>query len=247
MSVDPMPNGYSSHIQPPKIEDAGTLTWWEAQYTAILTKLKDLVDHGKAQEAYKEIPMAMDMAQNYTSNGQNVEVSDKSNFDSTIGKYINAIQEDFDQYSSGKIPTDPNTGKPIDYAGDAQFAKSKIEALMKQYPEFADALGDVSNQLDAMFTLPSGQTDLASYWASLWKLPDPTDTSQKDAYQGTSVVSNAINAARNDVESQNTILNSQMQTYSKDASKDLAFEQDCFRSEMDMIKAPVTAAQSASS
>ena len=118
---------------------------------------------------------------------------------------------------------------------------------MKQYPEFADALGDVSNQLDAMFTLPSGQTDLASYWASLWKLPDPTDTSQKDAYQGTSVVSNAINAARNDVESQNTILNSQMQTYSKDASKDLAFEQDCFRSEMDMIKAPVTAAQSASS
>jgi len=38
-----------------------------------------------------------------------------------------------------------------------------------------------------------------------------------------------------------------MQTYSKDASKDLAFEQDCFRSEMDMIKAPVTAAQSASS
>ena len=131
---------------------------------------------------------------------------------------------------------------------------------MNQYPEFAAALGetknsqgqfegDLTNQLDAMFTIPSGssETTLPDWWASLWGLPDPTNTPQKSAYQGTSPVSNAINAARNDVESQNTILNSQMQTYSKDASKDLAFEQDCYRSEIDMLKAPVTAAQSASS
>lgn len=241
--VQPVPGGYSSNIKPPDIENAGTLEEWEGMYTAILTHLKNLVDAGKAQEAYKEIPLAMDMAQNYTTNGQNVEVSDKSNFDNTIGQYINAIQEDFDQYSSG-------SASDTDYAQDAQYARQQINSLMtdSKYKDFADALGDVTSQLDAMvpskYTSPS---DLAGYWAGLWKLPDPNTTSQTNAYQGTSPVSNAINAARNDVESQNTILNSQMQTYSKDASKDLAFEQDCYRSEIDMLKAPVTAAQSASS
>lgn len=241
--VQPVPGGYSTNIKPPEIEDAGTLADWEAMYTAILTHLKHLVDAGKAQEAFKEIPLLMDMAQNYTTNGQNVEVSDKSNFDNTIGQYINAIQEDFDQYSSG-------SASDTKYAQDAQYAAQQIKALMNNpaYKDFASALGDVTSQLDAM--VPSKYStpgDLANYWASLWKLPDPTVTTQSSAYQGTSPVSNAINAARNDVESQNTILNSQMQTYSKDASKDLAFEQDCYRSEMDMLKAPVRAAQSASS
>lgn len=236
---DPVTGGYASNINPPKIENPGTLNWWETQYTNIIQKLVDLAEHGKAQLAYKEIPMAMNMAQNYTSNGQNVEVSDKSNFDSTIGQYVNAIQEDFDQYSSGTAPS-------TDYAGDAEYAQTKINGLMKQYPEFADALEDVNTQLEAIFNAPSGTT-VENWWASLWSLPTPSTDSQTTAYQGTSPVSNAINAARNDVESQNTILNSQMQTYSKDASKDLAFEQDCFRAEMDMLKAPVTAAQSAAS
>ncbi len=239
--VDPVAGGYASNIKPPKIEDPGTLQWWQAQYMGILTHLKELCEAGKAQEAYKEIPLVMDMAQNYTSNGQNVEVSDKSNFDSTLGQYINAIQEDFDQYSSGD---DSHSS----YAQDAKYAQQQMTALMKQYPDFADALGDVTNQLDAMFKVPSGQT-LQQWWASLWKIPpiNTTPDPNKPAYQGTSVVSNAINASRNDVESQNTILNSQMQTYSKDASKDLAFEQDCYRSEMDMLKTPVTAAKNASS
>lgn len=240
--TDPISDGYAANIKPPVIEDAGTLADWEGMYVGLLTHLKDLVDHGKAQEAFKEIPLAMDIAQNYTTNGQNVEVSNKSNFDNTIGQYVNAIQEDFDQYSSG-------SDSESSYAQDAAYAQSQINAMMSNpdYKDFAGALGDVSNQVKAMFNVPSDKSSLQDWWASLWKLPSPTTTSQSSAYQGTSPVSNAINAARNDVESQNTILNSQMQTYSKDASKDLAFEQDCYRSEIDMLKAPVTAAQSASS
>ncbi|MDJ0651645.1 MAG: hypothetical protein QNJ27_01340 [Simkaniaceae bacterium] len=241
--VQPVEDGYSSNIKEPVIEDAGTLADWESMYIGLLDHLKDLVDHGKAQEAYKEIPLVMDISQNYTTNGQNVAVSDKSNFDNTLSQYINAIQEDFDQYSSGSV-------SDTKYAQDAQYAAQQINALMtdSKYEDFAGELEDVTRQLDAI--VPSSQstpTDLAGYWAGLWELPSPSATTQSSTYQGTSLVSNAINAARNDVESQNTILNSQMQTYSSDASKYLAFEQDCYRSEIDMIQAPVTAAQSASS
>ena len=243
--VEPVPGGYASNIKDPVIEPAGTLKWWEAQYVGILDHLLKLVNEGKAQQAYKEIPMAMDMAQNYTTNGQNVEVSDKSNFDSTIGQYINAMQEDFDQYSTGDAT---KTGSR--YAQDAQYAESKIQGLMTQYPEYASVLNDIKNQLDAIIP-EDDKTDsskLAKYWAGLWNVPDiDPDKKTPTGYKGTSPVSNAINAARNDVESQNTILNSQMQTYSKDASKDLAFEQDCYRAEIDMLKTPVNAAKNASS
>lgn len=242
--VDPVTNGYAAHIKDPVIEDAGTLSQWEGLYSAILTHLEKLLKGGHAERAYREIPLLMNMAQNFTSNGQNVEVSDKSNFDNTIGKYVNAIQEDFDQYSSGKAST-------TTYAQDAEYAKQQINSLMtnSKYTQFSSALGtDVTNQLDAMIpTKDSTPTELATYWAGLWKLPTPSTSSSPTAYTGTSPVSNAINAGRNDVESQNTILNSQMQTYSKDASKDLAFEQDCYRAVMNMLKTPVTAAKSAGS
>ena len=240
--VQPVQGGYSSNIADPMIEDPGTLDWWEAQYTSFLDHLCQLCDQGNAQVTYMELFMLMDISQNYVTNGLNVEVADKSNFDSTIGQYINAIQEDFDQCSSGD-------GSDSYYAQDALYAQSQINRLMTEYPEYAEPIADVSNQLDVI--IPSQYDDdpqgLSDYWASLWQLPDPADDFSDTAYEETSPVSNGINAARNDVESQNTILNSQMQTYSKEASQDLSIEQDCVKSAYDTIQTATSAMQNAAS
>ncbi|QVL56653.1 MAG: hypothetical protein KFB93_04525 [Simkaniaceae bacterium] len=246
-TVDPVQGGYGSNIQDPDIEDPGTLDWWEAQYTGFLDHLNELCEEGNAQLAYMELPYLMNISQSYTTNGLNVEVADKSNFDSTIGDYLNAIQEDFDQYSTGT--TDGTANADPEYAQDALYDEQQINRLMTEYPEYAAPIADVSNQLDVI--IPSQyQNDpqgLANYWASLWDLPNPEDDPSDSGYQGTSPVSNGINAARNDVESQNTILNSQMQTYSKEASQDLSVEQDCFKSALDTSKTAVTAMQNAGS
>ncbi len=245
--TDPVSDGYGANIQDPVIEDAGTYDWWEAQYTAFLEHLNTLCEQGDAQLAYMELPYLMNISQNYTTNGLNVEVADKSNFDSTIGQYLNAMQEDFDQYSSGT--TDGTANANDKYAQDAIYDEQQINRLMAEYPEYAAPIQDVQNQLDVIIP-PQYENDpqgLANYWASLWDLPDPADDPSESGYQGTSPVSNGFNAARNDVESQNTILNSQMQTYSKEASQDLSIEQDCFKSDIDTTKTAVTAMQSAAS
>lgn len=253
-AVDPVQGGYGSNIADPVIEDPGTYDWWEAQYTAFLEHLDYLCEQGNAQLAYMELPYLMNISQSYTTNGLNVEVADKSNFDSTVGDYLNAIQEDFDQYSAGttKNADGTYTTEPIasnEYAQDALYDEQQINRLMAEYPEYAAPIADVSNQLDVIIP-PEYQDDpqeLADYWASLWNLPNPENDPSESGYTGTSPVSNGINAARNDVESQNTILNSQMQTYSKEASQDLSIEQDCFKSDIDTTKVAVTAMQSAGS
>ncbi|MCB1072488.1 MAG: hypothetical protein H7A41_03705 [Chlamydiales bacterium] len=248
-TVDPVPNGYGSNIQDPVIEDAGTYDWWEAQYTAFLEHLNHLCEQGDAQLAYEELPYLMNISQNYTTNGLNVEVADKSNFDSTIGQYLNAIQEDFDQYSQGTKVGTTTAIASDDYAKDALYDEQQINRLMAEYPTYAAPIQDVQNQLDVIIPeqYENDPQGLADYWASLWNLPDPSNDPSSSGYQGTSPVSNGINAARNDVESQNTILNSQMQTYSKEASQDLSIEQDCFKSNIDTTKTAVTAMQSAGS
>ena len=237
--VEPVSGGNASNIKDPTILDAGTLEWWQGKYVELLDHLKHLVSIGKAQQAYKEIPLAMSWAQNYTTNGQNVVVSNKANFNSVIGQYINAIEADFDQYAGGDTTET--------YARDATYAQEQIDRLVKKYPEYADDLNDLTEQINHIFSGGTGTTpeEIATWWASLWKVPDPA--ADAPAYSGTTPVTNAINAARSDVESQNTVLNSQMQTYAKNASRYLAFQQDCYRAIMNMIKSPVTASKNAGS
>ena len=247
--VSPAPDRFYASPSPvPDIPiiDPGTLQQWQAMYVAVLTHLSDLLKHGKAQEAYMQITQLMDVAQNYRQNGLMVEVANKSNVMNKLSQLVNEIQKDFDYYS---------TGSDGSAANDAQKAKREIEDILNKLdkdPKYApyvnDIEGDVRNQLKAIFNVPAGKT-LAQHWKSLWEIPNPSNnvSDVSPNYSGTAPVSNAINALRSDLESQSTILNSQMQTYSKEAAEELAFMHACYGAVMGMIKGPVSATRSAAS
>ena len=226
----------------PPIIDPGTFEYWSGLYHDLLRTIAELVKSGHAEKAYLKIAQLFAIKESYTENSQMVAIADRSNIISYLSKYLNRIQADFDHYSSGK-----DAAKDKTYAEDAQQAKADMEKILndpKYAPYIKDIKKDVQEQLDAIFNVPSDKKDLAEWWASLWEVPDPSSASP-GPYPGTAPVSNPIDAMRSSLQSQSSVLGSETQLRTQEASKALAFIHTCYQGIVDVIKAVVSATRSA--
>ena len=239
---DPISNGYASNIPPPDVENPGTYSQWETAFLALINQLVEEAKTGKAQEAFEKIPEVMSMGSDYRTDYENVVASDKLSVRSTIQSYVNAIQKDYDQYSTG-------SGSDTSYAQDAIYAYKQIQALESQYP---DEVSDVKSDLDLQLSTIFGSTDpnsidpgtLAGTWATQWTLPSDSSTS---GWSGTSDVNNAFNDIGSNLTSLSSPINAMIESNMKEASTYMESETNAYKTIISMIQAPVTASKNAAS
>lgn len=244
---DPVAGGYASNVPPPQIEDPGTLSDWEGMYLGLLNKLLYEASHGKAQEAFMRLPQLMNIDSNYRQNGQNVALADRTNVNRTIQDYVNAIQKDFDQYSSG---TSSGTAKAdVKFAKDAIYAYNQIEAIESKYSAYIDptTVADIKMQLSSIFGSNTSQGDaqaLANTWAKAWDLPSYPKTSS-GAWEGSSNYDNAFNDLHSNLASLNSPLNAEIESNMKEASSMMETEGNMYRTIISMERSPVSATKTA--
>lgn len=253
---DPVTGGFASNVEPPQIEDPGTLTWWETTFLNLLNKLLEMASHGKAQEAFMKIPELMNIDSDYRQDGQNVALTDRINVGRTVQDYINAMQKDFDEYSGGTGSGGTPVVKPdpYKYAKDAIYAYNQIQKLESEYPQYVSGFEeDVKIQLQAIFgknTTQGDATNLGNTWAQSWNLPTYSSagsTPSSAPWEGTSNYDNAFNDLRSNLTSISSPLNAQIESNMKDASSMMETEANSYRTLTSMEKSPVTATKSAAS
>lgn len=248
---DPIDDGYAAHIPSPQIEDPGTLAVWQGMYWDLLNKLTHEASHGKAQEAFMQLPELMNLDSDYRQDGQNVALVDRTNVNRTIQDYVDAMQKDFDQYSTG---TDGDTAKASKtYAEDAIYAYNQIQALESKDSAYIDpdTAADINTQLSSLFgkdTSDGDAQDLANTWAQSWDLPNYSGgTSTSSPWQGSSNYDNSFNDLRSNLSSVSSPLNAEIESNMKEASSMMETEGNMYRTIISMEKSPVTAAKTASS
>ncbi|MCP5506486.1 MAG: hypothetical protein H7A38_06355 [Chlamydiales bacterium] len=248
---DPINDGYAANIPPPQIEDPGTLSDWESMYLGLLNELLKEAKNGKAQEAFMKLPELMNIDSSYRENGQNIALVDRTNVNRTVQDYVDAIQKDFDQYSTG---TNGDTAKADKkFAEDAIYANNQIYGFEKKYSAYIDpdTAADINTQLSSIFgkdTTDGDAQDLANTWAQSWDLPNYSGgTSTTDPWEGSSNYDNSFNDLRSNLSSLSSPLNAEIENNMKEASSMMETEGNMYRTITSMEKSPVTAAKTASS
>ncbi len=248
---DPITNGNAANIPPPDVTNPGSYSSWQLLWQGILNHIDALLHAGKPGEALQYTSTSLlPCLNNYNEQHKMVQEADVENVLSTLGQYRNAIEEDFDSYSTSTI----STGNPTDAASDALYAETKISDLLNTYGGMlSEVSGDITNDLQGILdyaannAFPTAQT-LADYWAGLWRdtsVSSSTTSTSSSGGQGITPVTDPLTDFSNTVSSQDQIVQSMLKMFSADESQYEGMLHTIMQSIIDLIKAMVSAMQTA--